>query len=66
MKLPPIWAELPPLLNPERTKKMPPIIAERTITSPRIAGTWTFLGLDLREKVSTMIANARIASPMNA
>jgi len=34
MKLPPIWAELPPFENPEIAKRYPPIAAEITMIKP--------------------------------
>jgi hypothetical protein len=53
-------------VKPERTNRVPPIIAETTITSPRIEGTWTFLGFDFRENASTVAERASRTMPMNA
>ena len=66
MKLPPIWAEFPPLLNPDRTKKTPPIAAEMTIIIARTAGIWMFLGFDLSEKARTTEASAMVGIPIEA
>jgi hypothetical protein len=59
-----IWAETPLLVKPERNR-VPPMIAETTMTSPRIEGLWTLFGFDFREKVNTITERARITMPMN-
>jgi hypothetical protein len=37
-------------VKPDRTNSVPPMMAETTMTSPRIEGTWMLLGFDFRER----------------
>jgi len=59
MKLPPIWAELPPFENPDCTKRNHPIAAEIIMNSPSADAMRTPVDLDQTNE-SAKTTTARI------